>query len=86
MEGGACLLVPDCLRRRSLDPGEPHPPRLWLVMLADISEYPITARTASLADALEEAGCDDVDVLTHCRGPGLHVRGCWVVDRVLGKE
>jgi len=38
-----------------------------------------------LADALEEAGCDDADVLTHCRGPGPHVRGCWVVDLVLGK-
>ncbi len=43
-------------------------------------------RMPILADALEEAGCDDVDVLTHCRGPGPHVRGCWVVDRVLGKE
>ena len=39
-----------------------------------------------LADALEDAGCDDERVLGHCRGPGLHVRGCWVVDCVLGKE
>jgi len=39
-----------------------------------------------LADALEEAGCDNTDVLTHCRDPnGVHVRGCWVVDGVLGK-
>ena len=38
-----------------------------------------------LADALEEAGCDDADILTHCREPGVHVRGCWVVDLVLGK-
>jgi len=38
-----------------------------------------------LADALEEAGCDHPDVLAHCRGPGPHVRGCWVVDMVLGK-
>ena len=38
-----------------------------------------------LADALEEAGCDHADVLAHCRGPGPHVRGCWVVDLVLGK-
>lgn len=43
-------------------------------------------RMPILADALEEAGCDDADVLSHCRGPGPHVRGCWVVDRVLGKE
>jgi hypothetical protein len=39
-----------------------------------------------LADALEDAGCADPDVLAHCRTPGLHVRGCWVVDLVLGKS
>ncbi|MBP3956930.1 hypothetical protein J8F10_16790 [Gemmata sp. G18] len=39
-----------------------------------------------LADALQHAGCDSADVLDHCRGPGPHVRGCWVVDLVLGKE
>ena len=42
-------------------------------------------RPPILADALEEAGCDDPDVLAHCRGPGPHARGCWVVDLVLGK-
>jgi hypothetical protein len=31
-----------------------------------------------LADALEEAGCDDPDILSHLRGPGPHVRGCWL--------
>jgi hypothetical protein len=39
-----------------------------------------------LADALEDAGCTDPDILTHCRRPGEHVRGCWVVDLLLGKE
>ena len=39
-----------------------------------------------LADALQDAGCDDSDILDHCRGPGPHVRGCWVVDVVLGME
>jgi hypothetical protein len=39
-----------------------------------------------LADALQDAGCDNEDILAHCRGPGPHVRGCWVVDLVLGKE
>jgi hypothetical protein len=39
-----------------------------------------------LADALEDAGCDSADMLAHCRGPGPHVRGCWVVDLVLEKE
>jgi len=39
-----------------------------------------------LADALEEAGCDQADLLDHLRGPGVHVRGCWVLDLLLGKE
>ncbi len=38
-----------------------------------------------LGDALQDAGCEDAAVLDHCRGPGPHVRGCWVVDLVLGK-
>jgi hypothetical protein len=46
----------------------------------DFSAMPI------LADALQDAGCDNADILDHCRGPGPHVRGCWVVDLVLGKE
>jgi hypothetical protein len=39
-----------------------------------------------LADALEDAGCTDADILAHCRGGGEHVRGCWVVDLLLGKQ
>jgi hypothetical protein len=39
-----------------------------------------------LADALEDAGCDNQDILVHCRQPGGHCRGCWLVDLVLGKE
>jgi hypothetical protein len=37
-----------------------------------------------LADALEDAGCTDADLLAHCRTGGPHVRGCWVVDLLLG--
>jgi len=43
-------------------------------------------RLPILADALEEAGCDDAVTLSHCRGPGPHARGCWVVDLVLDKQ
>jgi hypothetical protein len=39
-----------------------------------------------LADALEEAGCDNAYMLAHCRGPGPHARGCWVLDAILGKD
>ena len=42
-------------------------------------------RLPILADAFEDAGCTDQEVLMHCRQPGTHVRGCWVVDLALGK-
>lgn len=44
-------------------------------------------RMPILADALEDAGCDNAEVLDHCRQPdAVHVRGCWVLDKILGKE
>ena len=46
----------------------------------DFSAIPI------LADALQDAGCEIAQILEHCRGPGPHARGCFVVDLVLGKE
>ena len=49
----------------------------------DFSTLPIAA------DALEDAGCDQVQVLQHLRGEYInqvHTRGCWAVDLVLGKE
>jgi len=39
-----------------------------------------------LADALQDAGCEVPEIIDHCRGPGPHVRGCWVVDGILGKS
>jgi hypothetical protein len=45
-----------------------------------------TVRLGVLADALEEAGCDQAELLGHLRGPGPHVRGCWAVDLLLGKS
>ena len=44
----------------------------------DFSHMPV------LADALQDAGCEDAAILGHCRGPGPHVRGCWVVDLIRG--
>ena len=66
----------------------------WLVwndgaipkMAQSIYDYRAFDRLPLLADALEDAGCDDADILSHCRTPGEHVRGCWVVDLVLGKS
>jgi len=43
-------------------------------------------RLPILADALEDAGCDNEEILNHCRQPGEHVRGCWAVDLVLGRR
>lgn len=45
----------------------------------DFSAMPI------LADAIQDAGCDDETILTHCRGPGPHVRGCFLIDLLTGK-
>lgn len=66
------------------------PPRLTSTVVAlasqmygsgDFSAMPI------LADALQDAGCENEDILNHCRDPqGVHVRGCWVVDGVLNKS
>ena len=39
-----------------------------------------------LADALEEAGCTDAELLARCRSGGGHLRGCWAVDLILGKS
>lgn len=42
-------------------------------------------RLPFLADSLEEVGCDDQDLIAHCRAAGPHARGCWAIDRILGK-
>jgi hypothetical protein len=66
----------------------------WLVwndaivkrMVEDIYEERAFDRLPLLANAMEEAGCGNDDILSHLRSGGLHVRGCWVVDLILGKS
>ncbi|QEL19234.1 SMI1/KNR4 family protein [Limnoglobus roseus] len=43
-------------------------------------------RMPILADALQDAGCENEDILSHCRQPGEHIRGCWVVDLLTGRN
>ena len=70
-------------------PATIHP--LWLTHTVRMLAEGIYAdrafdRLPILADALQDAGCENWDILNHCRGEGPHVRGCWVVDQVLNKE
>jgi hypothetical protein len=66
---------------------EPWPHSLSVQSMANAAYEDLSfANLPILADALEEAGCTDAEILTHCRGPGPHVRGCWVVDLILGKS
>jgi hypothetical protein len=82
-----CLLHTPLGRPLAFEPG-------WLGWNGDVvrrlaeSMYEQRAfeRLGVLADALEEAGCADPEVLGHCRGPGPHARGCWVVDLLAVKE
>jgi hypothetical protein len=79
-----------CLFRNPSRPLPPDPP--WLAspdvraLALGIYEDHAFDCLPVLADALEEAGCDNADVLAHCREAKVHARGCWVVDAVLGKE
>jgi hypothetical protein len=57
-----------------------------LCLARTIAEHGDFAVLPVLADALEEAGCASAPLLNHCRGPFDHVRGCWAVDLLLGKE
>ncbi len=79
-----CLIGPLAFRPLSVDPSWLTP---TVVQLArGIYEERAFDRMPILADALQDAGCDNEDILSHCRGPGPHVRGCWVIDLLLGKS
>jgi hypothetical protein len=82
-----CIVGPLPFREVPLDPA-------WLAwndgtvakLAASIYEGWAFERMPIFADALEEAGCDNPDILSHLRGPGENVRGCWVLDLILGKS
>jgi hypothetical protein len=59
---------------------------LIVQMAKDIYEDRAFEHLPILADALEEAGCQDQAIFGHLRGPGPHIRGCWPLDLMLGKE
>ncbi|MCI0699744.1 MAG: hypothetical protein L0241_01490 [Planctomycetia bacterium] len=66
-------------------------PRAWrtsdvLLLARGIYNDRAFDRMPILADALQDAGCDNVNVLDHCRDKTYHTRGCWVVDLILGKQ
>jgi hypothetical protein len=72
-------------------PGPPMLDPAWLTSTVTSLAQAIYAdrafdRMPILADALEDAGCTDASILEHCRGGGEHVRGCWVVDLLTGRE
>jgi hypothetical protein len=84
------LLGPRPFRPVALDPAWRTPDGLSLAQAAyEHRALPAgtldPARLGLLADALEDAGCDNPDILGHLRGPGPHVRGCWAVDLLLRK-
>jgi hypothetical protein len=65
---------------------EPHWRTRDLVAMAElIAEEQAFDRLPILADALEEAGCTNADLLDHLRSPVPHLRGCWALDLILGK-
>jgi hypothetical protein len=55
-------------------------------MAESIYEERAFDRLPILGDALEDAGCNEAEILDHVRSDGSHVRGCWVIDLLLGKE
>ena len=68
--------------------GVAHPEWLTATVLALAGRVDATGEFEALpilADALQDAGCDDAGVLKHLRSDGSHARGCWALDRVLGR-
>ncbi len=89
--GEAASLLRDIFGNPFHEPVLPAYWRLWnegtiLRLARHIDDTQRYDELPILADALEDAGCTDEQVLRHCRGDLVHVPGCWVVDAVLGKD
>jgi hypothetical protein len=85
----ACIHFLHCLRSNYSRSITLNP--LWLTptvtaLAAAIDEEQAFDRMPILGDALEEAGCDNHGVLAHCRSGPLHLPGCWLVDRIRGRN
>jgi hypothetical protein len=63
-----------------------HDDRAVITMAQQIYDYRSFERMPLLAWAFEDAGCACEAIIRHCRQRGRHVRGCWLLDLVLGKE
>jgi hypothetical protein len=92
VKAGQCTLIRDVLGPLLFRAVTVHPPILrWhngtVVRLAQaIYAARRFGDLPTLADALEEAGCNDPEVLVHCRTAGPHVRGCWVIDLLIDRQ
>lgn len=78
-----------CVFGNPFRPVTVHPSWLTSTVLA-VAEGIYTDRAFGrmpiLADALQDAGCDNEEIVQHCRQPGEHVRGCWVVDLLTNRK
>jgi serine/threonine protein kinase len=83
-------IAPACARRTAPFHAPERTVRAWnndtvRSMARAIDDNDTFERLPILADALEDAGCTDVEQLEHLRGPGPHVRGCWALVWTPGK-
>jgi len=87
----ACALLREIFGERGRLLAEPEWRAEWrtdtvLVLARQMYDSEQFGAMPILADALQDAGCDNAKILAHCRDPkATHVRGCWVLDTVLGK-
>lgn len=79
-----CIIGPLPFRAVSLDPAWQTPAVQGLAQRIYTDRS--FERMAELADLLQEAGSGDAEMLAHLRGAAPHVRGCWALDLILGKQ